>query len=43
MFLVTLVGQAISGHDTVNHDALLHQGDPISLGHYVTSACSGPT
>jgi hypothetical protein len=38
LFLATLVGQAISGHDTVNHDALLHQGDPMSLGHYVTSA-----
>jgi hypothetical protein len=38
LFLATLVGQAISGHDSVNHDALLHQGDPISLGHYVTSA-----
>jgi hypothetical protein len=38
LFLATLVGQAISGHDTVNHDQLLHQGDPISLGHYVTSA-----
>ena len=38
LFLVTLVGQAISGHDSVNHDQLLHQGDPISLGHYVTSA-----
>jgi hypothetical protein len=38
LFLATLVGQAISGHDAVNHDELLHQGDPISLGHYVTSA-----
>jgi hypothetical protein len=38
LFLATLVGQAISGHDTVNHDQLLHQGDPITLGHYVTSA-----
>jgi hypothetical protein len=38
LFLVTLVGQAISGHATVNHDQLLHHGDPISLGHYVTSA-----
>src|SRR4051812_22025666 len=38
LFLATLVGQAISGHDSVDHDALLHQGDPISLGHYVTSA-----
>jgi hypothetical protein len=38
LFLATLVGQAISGHDSVNHEALLHQGDPITLGHYVTSA-----
>jgi hypothetical protein len=38
LFLATLVGQAISGHATVNHDQLLHQGDPISLGHYVTSS-----
>jgi hypothetical protein len=38
LFLATLVGQAVSGHATVNHDQLLHQGDPISLGHYVTSS-----
>jgi hypothetical protein len=38
LFLATLAGQAISGHATVNHDQLLHQGDPISLGHYVTSS-----
>jgi hypothetical protein len=38
LFLATLVGQAIAGHATVNHDQLLHQGDPISLGHYVTSS-----
>jgi hypothetical protein len=38
LFLASLVGQAISGHDSVNHDALLHQGDPMSLGHYVSSA-----
>jgi hypothetical protein len=38
LFLATLVGQAISGHATVNHDQLLHEGDPISLGHYVTSS-----
>jgi hypothetical protein len=38
LFAATLVGQAISGHDAVNHDQLLHQGDPISLGHYVTSS-----
>jgi hypothetical protein len=38
IFLASLAGQAISGHDSVDHEALLHQGDPISLGHYVTSA-----
>jgi hypothetical protein len=38
LFLATLAGQAISGHATVNHDQLLHQGDPITLGHYVSSA-----
>ncbi len=38
LFLVTLVFQAVSGHDTFNHGQLVHQGDPISLGHYVTSA-----
>ena len=38
LFLATLVGQAISGHDTVNHEALLHHGDPITLGHYVSSS-----
>jgi hypothetical protein len=38
LFLGTLVGQAISGHDSVNHDQLLHHGDPITLGHYVSSS-----
>ena len=38
LFLATLVGQAISGHDAVDHDALLHHGDPIGLGRYVTSS-----
>ncbi|MDX6685166.1 MAG: hypothetical protein QOF86_1294 [Baekduia sp.] len=38
LFLATLVGQAISGHDSVNHDQLLHHGDPITLGHYVSSS-----
>src|SRR4051812_28070145 len=38
IFLASLAGQAISGHDSVDHEALLHQGDPMSLGHYVTSA-----
>jgi hypothetical protein len=38
LFLATLVGQAISGHDSVNHDQLLHHGDPMTLGHYVASS-----
>ena len=38
IFLATLVGQAISGADTFNHGQALHNGDPISFGHYVTSA-----
>jgi len=38
LFLVTLAFEAVSGHDQVNHDQLLHHGDPISLSYYVTSA-----
>jgi hypothetical protein len=38
IFLGSLVGQAISGHTSFNHVQQLHQGDPISLWHYVTSA-----
>jgi hypothetical protein len=38
IFLASLAGQAISGHGSVNHDAALHNGDPISFWHYVTSA-----
>jgi hypothetical protein len=38
IFLASLAGQAISGHGSVNHDAALHSGDPISFWHYVTSA-----
>jgi hypothetical protein len=38
IFLASLVGQAISGHTSVNHAAHLHHGDPISFWHYITSA-----
>jgi hypothetical protein len=38
IFLASLVGQAISGQAQVNHDQLLHQGDPIGLWGYVSSA-----
>jgi hypothetical protein len=38
IFLASLAGQAISGHTSVNHEAQLHHGDPISFWHYITSA-----
>lgn len=38
LFLATLAGQAISGHDTANHDQLLHHGATVGLGHYVASS-----
>jgi hypothetical protein len=38
IFLATLVAQAITGHSEVNHEAWLHNGDPIGLWHYVSSA-----
>jgi hypothetical protein len=38
IFLISLALQAVSGRDEVNNEALLHQGDPITLWHYVSSA-----
>jgi hypothetical protein len=38
IFLASLAGQAIAGHGQFNHDQLLHQGDPISLGRYLTTS-----
>ena len=38
IFLASLAGQAISGHNDVNHQATLHHGAAISFWHYVTSA-----
>jgi hypothetical protein len=38
IFLAALVCQALVGHGQFNHDQLLHQGDPISLGRYLTSS-----
>jgi hypothetical protein len=38
IFLATLAAQAISGHAAVNHEQWLHNGDPVSLWHYVSSA-----
>jgi uncharacterized protein DUF6766 len=38
IFLASLAGQAIAGHGEFNHDQLLHHGDPISLGRYLTTS-----
>jgi hypothetical protein len=38
IFLAALTGQALVGHGLFNEDQLLHHGDPISLGRYLTSS-----
>jgi hypothetical protein len=38
IFLGSLVGQALVGHGLFNHDQLLHGGDSISLGRYLTTS-----
>jgi hypothetical protein len=38
IFLAALTGQALVGHGQFNHDQLLHHGDPVSLGRYLTSS-----
>ena len=38
IFLASLAGQALVGHGLFNHDQLLHGGDPISLGRYLTTS-----
>jgi uncharacterized protein DUF6766 len=38
IFLLSLAGQAIAGHGSFNHDQLLHHGDPISMGRYLTTS-----
>jgi hypothetical protein len=38
IFLASLGGQAVAGHGAFNHDQLLHHGDPISLGRYLTTS-----
>ena len=38
IFLASLAGQAIAGHGAFNHDQLLHHGDAISLGRYLTTS-----
>jgi hypothetical protein len=41
IFLSTLVGQAVAGHDKYNDDQEAHKEPPISLGRYVTSSSFG--
>jgi hypothetical protein len=38
IFLAALAGQALVGHGLFNEDQLLHHGDPVSLGRYLTSS-----
>jgi hypothetical protein len=38
IFLAALIGQAVVGHGLFNHDQLLHHGDPVSLGRYLTTS-----
>src|SRR3954463_6439595 len=38
IFLASLAGQAIAGHGSFNHDQLLHNGSPISLGRDLTTS-----
>jgi hypothetical protein len=38
IFLGTLVGQAFVGQDAFNHSQVIHNGDPITMGRYVTSS-----
>ncbi len=38
LFLASLVGQAIAGHIAYNDEQLLHGGETISLGRYLTSS-----
>jgi hypothetical protein len=38
IFLASLVGQAIAGHAEFNHAQVLHHGDAISFGRYLTTS-----
>lgn len=38
IFLASLIGQAIAGHAQFNHDQILHHGDAISFGRYLTTS-----
>src|SRR3954470_21052730 len=41
ILLAALVGQALVGHLGFNHDAVAHNGAPVSLGRYLTSSSFG--
>jgi membrane protein implicated in regulation of membrane protease activity len=41
IFLLALCGQAISGHNLYNEEALAHNGEPISFLRYLTSSSFG--
>jgi hypothetical protein len=41
IFLLALIGQAISGHNLYNEEALAHNGEPISLWSYLSSPSFG--
>jgi hypothetical protein len=38
IFLASLAGQAVAGHAQFNHDQILHHGDAISFGRYLTTS-----
>jgi Domain of unknown function (DUF6766) len=38
IFLASLAGQAVAGHAQFNHDQVLHHGDLISFGRYLTNS-----
>lgn len=38
IFVASLTGQALVGHGLFNEQQLLHHGDPVSLGRYLTSS-----
>jgi hypothetical protein len=38
IFLASLAGQAVAGHAQFNHDEILHHGDAISFGRYLTTS-----
>src|SRR5215207_5990338 len=41
LFLLALIGQAISGHNLYNEEALAHNGEPIGFWRYLCSSSFG--